>query len=206
MVFHSQTEQGRSSVQHDRESSPLHPRQAPPSDDARTAGRGAEVRELKSLSNVTKTALRAELAQAKEERDKFEAESEQKGADLMACEGRLAEGLEDADLASLTPDMLRIQILQLRDLIESERLSWAKIVKERDEEIAKYVKDRWDDMNAVRAEKAARAQAEARVKELAENLRVEANACKREEVRSDAHLARVHELESLLASKEESNG
>ena len=59
---------------------------------------------------------------------------------------------------------------------------------------------------AFAAEKAARERAEARVKELEENLRVEVNACKREEVRSDAHLVRVHELESLLASKEESNG
>lgn len=48
----------------------------------------------------------------------------------MAAEGILAEASEDADLAALTPEMLRIQIIQLRDLVTMEQASLASAREE----------------------------------------------------------------------------
>ena len=64
----------------------------------------------------------AELAQARDERDKFEAESEQKGADLMAAEGVIAEIIDAHERSASS---------EIGQLIEDARAARAKEGEER---------------------------------------------------------------------------
>lgn len=70
-----------------------------------------------SILEEERDRLRAELAQAREERDKFEAESEQKGADLMAAEGVIAEIIDAYERSASS---------ELGQLIEDARAARAK--------------------------------------------------------------------------------
>lgn len=77
------------------------------------------VGEYEDMTEINKrfSEIEAELASAREERDKFEAESEQKGADLMAAEGVIAEIIDAYERSASS---------ELGQLIEDARAARAK--------------------------------------------------------------------------------